>query len=147
MKMDDFDKAIEDILLSEDLCAKEAYVDGVKTGFELGMKEGYPHGYRKGSQIAAEIFAYKGFALAWLARIKYNSNQDDDPESPSRSERQTQALEKLIILVDEYPRQNIEDDLDRKLSELRNKFKQVCSILRVSPRDLLSAPVLPGESF
>lgn len=132
----DFNDAIERIVLSEDLKRKSAYDEAFEVGHKQGFEEAFPHGLLRGGRIAREVGFLRGFALFWNA-VLTNEKLVTKLMSPIPNEskllRQITSVSKLRQMAEDFPKQNVEEDLDRKLLELTSRFKQTCSLLNIDP--------------
>lgn len=97
------------------------FTRGYSMGEEAGWRDGYVYGVRRGAQIAAEIGFYQGFVHAWLCILEKDENS---------KQRKLIALKSLLESTRRFHRTNIhEEDSVKTLESIRNKFKQVKSLL------------------
>jgi hypothetical protein len=56
----------------------------------------------------------------------------DSPSESSRAQKAVKPLEKLLILIEQFPQENPKDhDILDLLNSIRAKFKQCCAVLKV----------------
>lgn len=120
-------------MLTEDRLVQDSY----KKGFEIGQSEtnveAFHLGYHRGAEIGAEIGYYIGVTETYL---KYYSTDLD-----SQPEKNLKALESLKQLLTIFPNHNDPNvDLAELLSNIRAKFKKICSLLKVDE------PLFPESS-
>lgn len=137
----DFNEAVEGIVLSEEHTRRTAYNEAFKAGQEQGFQEGFPHGLIRGARLASEVGYYRGFSIFWKNFLS-NKNHIEGPtgQSPSKVDRQIASLTKLRHLSEIFPKENLQEDLEAKLLELRSRFKQTCSLLSIDPKSCWPIP-------
>lgn len=118
---DEIQAAFDDIFLLEDRLLESGYQEGVVLGIEKGWKEGYNLGYLNGLVTGTEIHFCEGVMKA-LSII-------GETEVP-RNLRTQRVLDSISSMTRQFPHNNA-DHLGRSLEEIRSKFKQVCSLLKM----------------
>lgn len=119
----DINDVFENIAFAENRFAEEGYADGYTSGLTTGWVEGYDLGIKKGSLIGSEVYFYGGFVLA----LKQLATENQ------LSERCLKALNSLESVIVTFPR-ILSDDSNfvEKLSTIRGKFRQICSLLSIN---------------
>uniref|UniRef100_A0A8D8LMN4 Oral cancer-overexpressed protein 1 n=1 Tax=Cacopsylla melanoneura TaxID=428564 RepID=A0A8D8LMN4_9HEMI len=124
MSEPDINDVFDSIACSEELSNEEGYKEGLKKGLIDGELDGFHLGYHKGAQLGAELGFYKGVVESYLA---LNSKG-----ALVLSEKIITLLVKVKDLIDKFPKANIEDqDLLDLNSNIRVKYKKVCSLLKI----------------
>ncbi|XP_066299704.1 protein LTO1 homolog [Branchiostoma lanceolatum] len=123
--VDPLDAAFDDIFLAEEKFQNQGYQEGFELGKQAGIEEGHVMGISQGRSMGSEIGFYHGFACSWKVILERDS---------SKGPRALKAVDALLELIWRIPIRNAEyggltEDLDR----IRAKFRQVCSLLGVSP--------------
>lgn len=122
--IDDINKALFSVLLSEEKVLRDGYEEGFRRGVCEGRSEGFHLGYHRGCELGYEIGFYKGFVQMIKHSIEKDCNKYPD--------RVTEAVAKLIKLIDEFPLNNVEDsDLITLRDEIRGRYKRLCSMLKI----------------
>ena len=121
----DINEVFDDISLSEDKFTEQGYKEGVESGIKKNFSEGEALGLEKGRQIGSEIGFYIGFVSEYR-------KQFSEPASDKRTEKILTALNKLDTLTSEFPDYNCKEGFEEKLEEIRAKFKQLCSLLKIN---------------
>ncbi|KDR85901.1 hypothetical protein GALMADRAFT_52033 [Galerina marginata CBS 339.88] len=118
------------------------YQDGFAHGRIHGLIEGRALGCEKGFEMWEELGFYEGFALTWRAILVKQTKQDDRP---------SQHIRNLLDLISQFPKVNPstspttptddtssapspEVDISKLLSQIRSRYKVLCSSLGVRPR-------------
>ncbi|KAI5748032.1 hypothetical protein M8J77_021115 [Diaphorina citri] len=124
MSEPDINDIFDSIACSEEISNEQGYEEGVKKGLLDGEIDGFHLGYHKGAQLGAELGFYKGVVESYLA---LNVKQE-----LILSEKIITLLEKIKDLISKFPRENTEDDdLLELTSNIRVKYKKVCSLLKI----------------
>ena len=126
------------------------YQDGFAHGRIHGLIEGRALGREKGFEMWEEIGFYEGFALTWRAILRQQS-KEDELSYPSQSDllselfcgsRASQHIRHLLEYISLFPRVNPSSsndddasspDISKLLSQIRSRYKALCSILRIHP--------------
>jgi len=120
----DIDAAFDGIVLAEDNLVKTGFKEGFTEGHLEGGEEGFSLGLEKGSEFGQELGFYKGFAEAWIQHL-----QADKEDKHNRALTQ---LAKLVKNIENFPCLNDpEVDVGPILSDIRSRFKTVCSLLGI----------------
>jgi len=122
----DINFLFDSIVLSENKLVREGYQRGYSAGQKEGSKEGARLGTEKGGKIGSEIGFYLGFVEQWKELYEEEKVVD------KRREKVVQALEKLELLANNFPRVNSKEELGSKLEEVRAKFKLLCSLVKIN---------------
>ncbi len=138
---------------------QEGLVDGEKSGFQEGFDLGIKKGSEIGSEIAFYRGFARGWLailsddIGNLVEAQLNLCQisidkevfssleeftkkinrvPDSPSESSRAQKAVKPLEKLLILIEQFPQENPKDhDILDLLNSIRAKFKQCCAVLKV----------------
>ncbi|PSN45452.1 Oral cancer-overexpressed protein 1 [Blattella germanica] len=116
----DINDAFDSIALSEERISNEGYSEGFSKGVLEGEVEGFHLGYHRGAEIGAELGYYKGIVETIL-------------KERETSEKEREALRKVIDLVNQFPSSNKDDiDLVECRDEVRVRFKKACALLKLN---------------
>jgi flagellar biosynthesis/type III secretory pathway protein FliH len=122
---DDINDLFDSITFSEDRLVEDGYQEGFNQGALQGEQDGFHLGFQKGKELGQELGFYQGFAEGWI--LELNKGETKKPE------RALNQLEKLLVLINKFPKENTKDeDITELIGEVRAKFKTVCSMLKVS---------------
>lgn len=138
---------------------QEGLVDGEKSGFQEGFDLGIKKGSEIGSEIAFYRGFARGWLailsddIGKLVNTHLNLCQasidkevfsslgeltkkitsvSDSPSESSKAQKAVKSLEKLLILIEQFPQENPKDqDVLDLLNSIRAKFKQCCAVLKV----------------
>ncbi|KAG9080306.1 hypothetical protein FRC06_006807 [Ceratobasidium sp. 370] len=156
----DFD--LGDLAHLEESLYTTGHQDGFAHGRIHGLIEGRALGREKGFEMWEELGFYEGFATLWLRpAVRAGGNIDD---------RAIRHAEQLLSLIAKFPMVNPSTaveagsqlDIVHLFTQIRSKYKALCSTLGVRPRLLTagtvssadglvddsdpSAPVTPGRT-
>uniref|UniRef100_A0A8D0BBE5 Essential protein Yae1 N-terminal domain-containing protein n=1 Tax=Salvator merianae TaxID=96440 RepID=A0A8D0BBE5_SALMN len=114
------------IVMAEARFHSEGYQEGYSEGTRLGVIEGRQYGVQQGANIGVEIGSYLGFAVTWLKLFHKDSDK--------KHSKKVKVLESLIEMIQKFPCENpVYDNLQEDLDKIRGRFKQVCSLMHISP--------------
>lgn len=123
----DINDVFDDLLLVEERLSEESYQRGLQVGAEQGNVDAYHFGYHRGAEIGAELGFYYGVLCALEGGCRKRSE-----ETPTKGDI---LLTELKGEIDEFPKFNdLEVDLLERLMKIRNKYKKLCSLLKVSAK-------------
>lgn len=132
----DFNDALDDIFLGEEIAHKESYDQGFKIGSEAGNPEGYHLGYHRGAELGRELGFYLGIVTH---HINLNSES-----STKYTDKTITQLTKVKELIDSFPRTNSEEhDILGMAETIRAQYKKACALLKISSAN----PYDAGVSF
>lgn len=118
----DINTVFDSIAQTENRLSVEGYNEGYECGRREGVEEGYHLGYHRGAELGAELGFYAGVVEAWLS---VGSN--------SMSDKAQQSLNKVLELVQKFPRTNVDTiDLLAAVDLIRGSFKRACALLKTS---------------
>lgn len=121
----DINDVFDDLLLVEERLSEESYQRGLEAGAKQGNVDAYHFGYHRGAEIGAELGFYYGVICAQEGGF-------EGGETPSKGELLLRELKKEI---EEFPTFNdLEVDLLERLLKLRNKYKKLCVLLKISAK-------------
>lgn len=124
----DINDVFDDLLLVEERLSEESYQHGLQEGAEQGNVDAYHFGYHRGAEIGAELGFYYGVLCA-----QQNSAQTETKDTPLT--KGAILLTELKKEIEEFPTFNdLEVDLLERLVKLRNKYKKLCSLLKISAK-------------
>ncbi|KAG8756959.1 hypothetical protein FRC11_004903 [Ceratobasidium sp. 423] len=138
----DFD--LGDLAHLEESFYKTGHDDGFQHGRIHGLIEGRAMGREKGFEMWEELGFYEGFVGIWLrAAAKPGSGID---------ERAIHHAEQLLSLISKFPMTNPpvapqaepQVDIVRLYTQIRSRYKALCSTLGVRPR-LVSSGAIPSD--
>ncbi|KAG8763539.1 hypothetical protein FRC12_008516 [Ceratobasidium sp. 428] len=141
----DFD--LGDLAQLEESLYKVGHADGFEHGRIHGLIEGRALGREKGFEMWEELGFYEGFATLWLRPpVRASGNIDD---------RTIRHAEQLLSLIAKFPMTNpstaIEEgsqiDIVRLFTQIRSKYKVLCSTLGVRPRLVAAGAVSSDPSI
>lgn len=116
----------DDLLLVEERLSEESYQRGLEAGAKQGNVDAYHFGYHRGAEVGSELGFYYGVLCA------QEGNLAEQTETPSKGELLLKELKKEI---EEFPTVNdLEVDLLGRLLKLRNKYKKLCVLLKISAK-------------
>ncbi|XP_053683448.1 protein LTO1 homolog [Sabethes cyaneus] len=119
----DINDVFEDLLLSEERVAEQSFKEGVEVGSAEGNVEAYHFGYHRGAEVGAELGFYYGVICG----------QEDD--SREVSAKASALLKELKTEIDQFPTFNdLEVDILERLLLIRNKYKKLCALLKISAK-------------
>ncbi|KAF8603326.1 DUF1715-domain-containing protein [Ceratobasidium sp. AG-I] len=132
---------IGDLAHLEESLYTAGHEDGFQHGRIHGLIEGRALGREKGFEMWEELGFYEGFAGLWL---KAGTGAD---------ERATRHAEQLLSLISKFPMTNpsmaseagSELDIVRLFTQIRSRYKALCSTLGVRPRLLASGAISSGS--
>ncbi|KAG9097717.1 hypothetical protein FRC07_010741 [Ceratobasidium sp. 392] len=140
----DFD--LGDLAHLEESLYASGHEDGFAHGRIHGLIEGRALGREKGFEMWEELGFYEGFATLWLRpAMRASSNIDD---------RAIRHAEQLLSLIAKFPMTNpsttVEEgsqlDIVRLFTQIRSKYKVLCSTVGVRPRLLAAGAVSSDRS-
>lgn len=118
----------DDLLLVEERLSEESYQRGLQVGAEQGNVDAYHFGYHRGAEIGAEL----GFYYGALCAQESSGRKGTEETTPAKGDVLLAELKKEI---EEFPTFNdLEVDLLERLVKLRNKYKKVCVLLKISAK-------------
>nr|XP_019537632.2 protein LTO1 homolog [Aedes albopictus] len=121
----DINDVFDDLLLVEERLSDESYHRGLEAGAKQGNVDAYHFGYHRGAEIGAELGFYYGVVCAQEGCFVEGGEL-------SKSEVLLKELKKEI---EEFPTYNdLEVDLLERLLKLRNKYKKLCVLLKISAK-------------
>ncbi|XP_078580303.1 protein LTO1 homolog [Branchiostoma floridae x Branchiostoma japonicum] len=123
--VDPLDAAFDDIFLAEEKFQNQGYQEGFELGKKAGIEEGRVMGISQGRSVGSEIGFYHGFACSW--KVILESDSSKGPRALKAVDALLELIWRIPIRNNEYP--TLTEDMDR----IRAKFRQVCSLLGVSP--------------
>ncbi|XP_055534107.1 protein LTO1 homolog [Wyeomyia smithii] len=124
----DINEVFDNLLLSEERLAEESFKQGVEVGTAEGNVDAYHFGYHRGAEIGSELGFYYGVIGA----------QENDPCEVSPKAKA--LLKELISEIEEFPKFNdLEVDFLARLLLIRNKYKKLCALLKISAKYQQSA--------
>ncbi|KAF8734426.1 GTPase activator, partial [Rhizoctonia solani] len=123
---------------------KTGHEDGFQHGRIHGLIEGRALGREKGFEMWEELGFYEGFAGVWI-RVAAKPSSDID-------ERAIHHAEQLVLLISKFPMTNppvspqaeSQIDIVRLYTQIRSRYKALCSTLGFRPR-LVSAGAVPSD--
>ncbi|CCO30255.1 hypothetical protein RSOLAG1IB_06104 [Rhizoctonia solani AG-1 IB] len=138
----DFD--LGDLAHLEESFYKTGYEDGFQHGRIHGLIEGRALGREKGFEMWEELAFYEGFAGIWTRAVAKPGSGVD--------ERAVRHAEQLMLLISKFPMTNPpvapqaepQVDIVRLYTQIRSRYKALCSTLGVRPR-LVSAGAVPSD--
>ncbi|KAK9874677.1 hypothetical protein WA026_005497 [Henosepilachna vigintioctopunctata] len=124
-----FDKDIndifDDILFSEEKISQQGFEEGYRVGATQENTEAYHLGYHRGAEIGAELGFYYSFINHYI--------ETHQSERAQISDKLSKTISSLKDSIEKFPHNNDENtDLKDSLSNIRVKFKLVCSLLKVN---------------
>jgi hypothetical protein len=125
----DLNDAFDSIVMAEDRFREAGYNEGFKEGKLSGEKESLKLGIQHGAKIGMELGFYSGFASTWMKLISEELIKNKE----SMSEKTVNAVKALNELIESF---SLDDPLNLdndKFNRIRSKFKQVCSLLNMTP--------------
>lgn len=123
------DCALDNVFLSEQRLFKQGYNDGLNDGRVSGCNNGFQLGIKNGATINKELGFYKGFITTWMALLDVA-----DVSQLSSVHKTRSSLLMLIQMIDSVPRcEPQHKELHTHLANIRAKFRQICSLLNLSP--------------
>ncbi|KAJ1303860.1 hypothetical protein OPQ81_008279 [Rhizoctonia solani] len=138
------DFELGDLAHLEESFYKAGHEDGFQHGRIHGLIEGRALGREKGFEMWEELGFYEGFAGIWR-RVAAKPNSGID-------ERAVHHAEQLLSLISKFPLTNPpvapqaepQIDIVRLYSQIRSRYKALCSTLGVRPR-LVTAGAVPSD--
>ncbi|XP_058840745.1 protein LTO1 homolog isoform X1 [Topomyia yanbarensis] len=119
----DINDVFEDLLLVEERLTERSYQEGLQVGSQEGNVEAYHFGYHRGAEIGAELGFYYGVLCA------------RESSAEGSSSKATALLQELKKEIEAFPKVNdLEIDILEKLLKLRNKYKKLCTLLKISAK-------------
>lgn len=116
----DINDIFDDIVLSEERINEEAYEKGLLEGKVSGNTDGYHLGYHRGAELGAELGFYYG-------------TLDEYRRSTSVNDRQKVTIEKVLDLINQFPRTNDEHvDIIGLADNIRAQYRKACAILKIN---------------
>lgn len=113
------------VVMTEEINQQQGYEEGRESGRHQGFQLGYKLGWEKGAAVGSEVGFYAGFAKSLLEEMT------EDTEIKSRL---IKTLEKIVVIAETFPLSDPHTvDLHTKLDQLQTKYKQVCSLLGMTP--------------
>ncbi|XP_065081601.1 protein LTO1 homolog [Ochlerotatus camptorhynchus] len=124
----DINDVFDDLLLVEERLSEESYQRGLQVGAEQGNVDAYHFGYHRGAEIGAEL----GFYYGVLCAQENSTGKGTEETTPTKGYILLTELKKEI---EEFPTFNdLEVDLLERLVKLRNKYKKLCVLLKISAK-------------
>uniref|UniRef100_A0A182K196 Methyltranfer_dom domain-containing protein n=1 Tax=Anopheles christyi TaxID=43041 RepID=A0A182K196_9DIPT len=119
----DINDVFEDIFLTEERIIDEHFHHGLEDGRqEQSVQEAEDYGYKKGSEIGREV----GFYYTVVTAIA------SQPETASNEKAQI-IVQELLTALERYPHVNDPAvDLLHDLQRIRNTYRRLCALLKVS---------------
>ncbi|THH06000.1 hypothetical protein EW145_g4392 [Phellinidium pouzarii] len=120
------------------------YEGGLQHGQIHGRIEGRELGRNKGFDMWEELGFYEGFAKLWKTVKKYNDDSDS---------RVSHSAQLLLNLIAQFPVENPSHtssaDLDilKLFSQIRSRYKMLCSLIGVKPSLRSSQSDLQGSAL
>ncbi|XP_055623915.1 protein LTO1 homolog [Toxorhynchites rutilus septentrionalis] len=119
----DINDVFEDLFLAEEKLSEESYQRGVAAGVLEGNVDAYHFGYHRGAEIGAELGFYYGVICAQESNL-------EEPKTKAEN-----LLREIKQQIEEFPITNdLEVDLLDKLLKLRNQYKKLCVLLKISAK-------------
>jgi hypothetical protein len=108
----------------------KAYADGFDEGTMSGKRAAIVSGFKIGKQtalnIGGEVGQYQGVCEMFLIQ---HQRQSDDTASPLKSEKHVKLASQLLELIQNFDLIDCHNDsFAPTLTQIRDKFKQFCSI-------------------
>lgn len=118
----DINDVFDNLLLAEEKLAEESYQLGLATGTNEGNVEAYHFGYHRGAEIGAELGFYYGVLCA-----------EGEQHQDGINSKAKQLLKELKQDIINFPTfNNLEVDILDKLLQIRNKYKRLCVLLKIT---------------
>ena len=131
---DPFDK----VLFVEQSLQQDGFNAGFLDGKRKGHDEGFNVGIEHGKEVGKEIGFYKGFLETWKLLTVSDGKL---------KKRQLNLMKQMSTLLECVNYDNPEDlQMDHRLAEIRTKFKQLSSLLRL-PVDIQKDSATAVMSF
>jgi len=125
----DLNDAFDSIVMVEDRFRLHGFNDGFREGHEAGKDEGFQLGSEQGAKIGMEIGFYSGFVSTWMKLLSEESIRNQ----LHLSDKAVLSVEKFSKLLDSFSVDHHKTLDAQDMNNLRAKFKQVASLLNMSP--------------